>query len=58
MDNFTRCPRCEQMSVAEDIEAFQCVSCGQWGFAPDKLIYEPNAEFRQSGQVHRKPRAA
>lgn len=54
----TKCPNCKRVSVFEDLEAFQCAECGHWGFSVNKIIYEPGAEFRPSGQVYRKPRAA
>jgi hypothetical protein len=54
----TYCPNCRQRAVTEELDCFQCIECGQWGFAPDKIIYGPDAEYRASGQVYRKPRAA
>jgi hypothetical protein len=58
LNDFTICPNCHQQSVAEQLTCYQCVDCGHWGFSVNKIIYEPEQEYRPSGQVCRKPRAA
>lgn len=56
--DFTRCPHCHDDAVTEGLSDFHCVTCGHWGPSPERIIYEPETEYRESGQVCRKPRAA
>ena len=60
MNNDTICPNCNQKSVAEYDNAFGCSECGSWGYSRNRLPYshEQSQDFRPSGQVARKPRAA
>ena len=57
-EDATKCPHCHSWSVYEDLMRYECFTCGHWGPSPDKIIYEPEMEYRPSGQVCRKPRAA
>lgn len=49
------CPHCKSDdSVSEDLMRYSCIECGWWGPSPDKIIYEPEDELRESGQVPRR----
>lgn len=53
-----KCSHCGDDSIIEDLMRYRCCECGWWGSSPAKMIYEPETEYRPSGQVCRKPRAA
>jgi hypothetical protein len=56
----TKCPNCRKQAVSELDNLFQCMECGNWGYAPERLPYghEQAEDYRPSGQVYRRPRAA
>lgn len=56
----TKCPNCRKEAVTELDNCFQCMDCGRWGYSRRHLPYSPEQaeDYRQSGQVCRKPRAA
>ena len=50
-----RCPHClTNNSVGEELMRYSCIECGWWGPSPDKIVYEPDEEWRESGQVPRR----
>lgn len=60
-DYMTDCPHCRaQKTVVEFDNCFQCSECGRWGYSRQRLPYshEQAEDYRPSGQVCRKPRAA
>lgn len=60
MTDSTTCPNCRQNDVTELDNRFQCMECGNWGYSRSNLPYSPEQpeNYRPSGQVCRKPRAA
>ena len=60
LNDATACPNCRQKDVTELDNRFQCMECGSWGYSRSSLPYNPEQpeNYRPSGQVWRKPRAA